>query len=300
MSLLAAAILLAASAGMFPARADSSSPLLHAYYDRLIAIVDNKVYAWQEDERPARLPVKDPKQVGTDDTGYLVLTAARVLLRFAQVSARPVIVSRDVTSFSSGRSGLFLIDPAATLWWLPRNATARIEIARDVASAAVGDGANYFVKRNGDLFVRGLAHRGQYGDGRLRPTKIFVRTAKHVAQIRAHTGHAIMLTRDGGVFGTGGNIYGPVGKHGLGDKAVRWSPIASRMKAVATGASHSLAIGAGGNLFAWGAGYGVQPRQIMTRVRAVAAGSRSTIALRLDNTLWHWTGSNQPRMLTLR
>ena len=44
------------------------------------------------------------------------------------------------------------------------------------------------------------------------------------------------------MLGTGGNIYGPVSKHGLGDKAVRWSKIIGGAKAIATGSSHTVAI----------------------------------------------------------
>ena len=65
--------------------------------------------------------------------------------------------------------------------------------------------------------------------------------------------------KNGDVLGTGGNIYGPVGRHGLGDKAVRWSRIVSGASAVATGSSHSLAILPDGRLMAWGAGYGPGP-----------------------------------------
>jgi hypothetical protein len=41
--------------------------------------------------------------------------------------------------------------------------------------------------------------------------------------VRAHIGHALYLylRRDGVVLGTGGNRYGPLGAHGLGDKADR-------------------------------------------------------------------------------
>lgn len=39
--------------------------------------------------------------------------------------------------------------------------------------------------------------------------------------MKAHTGHALYLRRDGVVLATGGNRYGPLGAHGLGDKADR-------------------------------------------------------------------------------
>lgn len=294
---LVAALLFAISFMSGQAQADSSSPLLHAYYDRFIAIVDGKVFAWHEDKQPARISIKDAAQVGTDNSGYFILTKAGDLFRSDRVSSSPKIIAIGIAKFSSGKSGLLLIDTAATLRWRTEAGKSPQTLANNIVAAAVGDGANYFINRQGGLFVRGLAHRGQYGDGRLRSTKTFVQTARSVSQIKAHTGHAILLSHNGDVLGTGGNIYGPVGKHGLGDKAVRWSKIASRMKSIATGASHSFAIDHMNNLFAWGSDYGVQPKQIMKQVRAVAAGSRSSIALQMDGSLWQWRGAGQPQRL---
>jgi alpha-tubulin suppressor-like RCC1 family protein len=145
----------------------------------------------------------------------------------------------------------------------------------------------------------GSAHRGQYGDGRLEQTDQFVRTASGAAQITAHTGRAILLTKNGDVLGTGGNIYGPVGNYGLGDKAVRWSKIMSDVRAIATGSSHSLAIRKDGTLMAWGNGYGVEAVSVLSEVVAVAAGSRTTIAIKRDDTLWQWGHAKSPKQLRL-
>jgi alpha-tubulin suppressor-like RCC1 family protein len=90
-----------------------------------------------------------------------------------------------------------------------------------VVEACIGDSAHYFVRRDGEVFVKGLAHRGQYGDGLLQSSDAFVATARDAVAVRAHTGHAIHLTRDGTVMGTGGNRFGPLSHHGLGDKADR-------------------------------------------------------------------------------
>jgi hypothetical protein len=61
------------------------------------------------------------------------------------------------------------------------------------------------------------------------------------------------------MLGTGGNIYGPVGKHGLGDKAVRWSKIVGGAKAIATVSSHTVAILKNDKIVAWGSEYGTDP-----------------------------------------
>jgi alpha-tubulin suppressor-like RCC1 family protein len=297
MVILASLTMSAVAAGY--ARADSSSPLLHAFYDRFMTIAASKVYAWREGGKPARLDFKGPLQVGTGSQFYYVLGQDNTLWRQRSPRAKPLLTAAGVKSFSSGQSGLLIVDVKNRLFLLSPDGTSGRRIANDIASATVGDGANYYIDQAGGLFVKGLAHRGQYGDGRLRATKTYIRTAGNAAAVRAHTGHAILLTRNGDVLGTGGNIYGPVGKHGLGDKAIRWSHITSNMKAIATGASHSLSINTAGELFAWGSDYGPEPKKIMAAVKAVAAGSRSTIALRTDGTLWQWADAGRPQLVPL-
>ena len=299
-SVVAAGSLLTAGLAT-PAFADSSSPLLAAYYDRHMAIVAGRVYAWQGEDRPRRLPLQDVVQVGVGAETHYVLTSKSALLSFDRTSDRPKRVLTGVARFAAGRSGLLVIrSDAGALWWIPRRGGTHRKIASRVVAAAVGDGANYYIRKSGALFVRGKAHRGQYGDGRLRTTTEFVQTAKGVAQITAHTGHAILMKINGDVMGTGGNIYGPVGHHGLGDKAVRWSLILTGALAIATGSSHSLAIMRTGKLVAWGRGYGPTPMPIMTGVAAVAAGSRYTIALKHDGSLWQWRPGRKPRRLLPR
>ena len=278
------------------ALADSSSPKLAAFYDRQMAIVAGKVYAWRGQKAPAVVPI-EAVQVGVGRDRYYALTKARELVSFARASARQTVLMTGVAKFAAGRSGVLAVANDKSLWWL--SGSARTRIAGDVVMAAVGDGANYYITSSGGLFVKGLAHRGQYGDGRLKPTEQFVQTASRVAYVTAHTGHAIILLTNGDVLGTGGNIYGPVGRHGLGDKAVRWSKIAAGARAIATGSSHSLAILADDTLIAWGRGYDTEPVSILKEVAAVAAGSHTTIALKRDGTLWQWGQGRPPRRVQL-
>lgn len=289
--LLAVALVIGLGISPLPVRADSSSPLLAAYYDRFMAISDGVAYTWIGDNPPRRVG-KDVRQVGVGRSRYYALTNDGVLRRSdgngAPGETLGDALMRDVVRFAAGRTGVFAIRENGGLWWQTADASAAQKIAEDVVHAAVGDSANYYVTSSGALFVKGLAHRGQYGDGRLTETDTFVQTASGVARVHAHTGHALILLRNGDVMGTGGNIYGPVGRHGLGDKAVRWGRILSGATSIATGSSHSLAIRRDGTLMAWGAGHGPEPVAVAENVSAVAAGSRSTIMLKRDGSLWQW------------
>ena len=264
-----------------------------------MAIVGGEVYAWRGEDAPRKLGIRGT-QVGVGYRRFYVLTAAGTLMQFRYIGARPQQMATGIAWFAAGETGVLAIDRGGVLWWIARGADHRERLATNVVRAAVGDGANYYATRAGDLYVRGKAHRGQYGDGRLIRTRSFVRTARNVAYITAHTGHAILLTRSGDVFGTGGNIYGPVGRHGIGDKAVRWSKILTGAKAIATGSSHSVAILQNGTLVAWGRGYELTPVPVMKDVGAVAAGSSTTIALKTDGSLWQWERGQPPRRILPR
>lgn len=281
------------------ASADSSSPLLAAYYDRKMAIINGSVYTWTDNETPTKLLFK-AIQVGVGRNNQYVLTTKGTLLGFKADHDKYVTLMTEVAKFAVGQTGVLAIKKDTTLWWIAGLGGDKRKIADDVATAAVGDGTNYYITNSGALLVKGKASRGQYGDGRLETTDSFVQTASQAVQIAAHTGHAILLRKNGDVMGTGGNIFGPVGKFGLGDKAVRWSRIISGAKAIATGASHTLAILHDGTLLAWGAQYGPEPVPVMSEVIAVAAGSTITIALKKDNSLWQWDRGEEPAQLLLK
>jgi len=77
------ALLFATLTPMFPAAADSSSPLLAAYYDRQMVIIGQVAYGWQGTDHPQRVH-DEAVQVGVGRTSYYVLTTAGVLLKFAE------------------------------------------------------------------------------------------------------------------------------------------------------------------------------------------------------------------------
>ena len=287
-----------------PVAADSSGPRLAAYYDRFLAICGDSTFEWNGFDKPVKR-MSGITQVGVGKSNSYALTKNGELLAWSDNSDKPVTVSSQVSYFFAGRSGLFAIDNDNTL--LQFNSKTLFEFGENVSpepseitnhaiGAAVGDSANYYVNSKGELFVYGLAHRGQYGDGRLTTSTRYLQTASDVIQVVSHTGHALILKQDGTVWGTGGNIYGPLGKHGIGDKAVKWGLIFSDAKSIATGSSHSLAIKGDGSLWIWGRNEGLEPKKIMNLVDTVAAGSRSTIAIS-EETLWQWNPGSSPKAI---
>lgn len=284
--------------------ADSSSPLLAAYYDGFMAICGGTAYAWDADEVPAAT-MDGVAKVGIGKRNRYALTTDGLLQAWNTDSADATVLMDGVKDFYAGRSGLLIVREDGSLWelettgvlWFGEDVSSTpTHVADDVATAAVGDGANYFVDGNGRLFVRGKAHRGQYGDGRLESTEAYVQTFEDVTQVVAHTGHALVLRKDGGVWGTGGNKYGPLGRHGIGDKAIEWGKIFDDARAIATGSTHSVAIKNDGTLWIWGRNETLEPRKILASARAVAAGSDDMLALS-DGALWQWETGKDPKRL---
>ncbi len=280
------------------ADADSSTRELASYYDRHMAVADGVAYGWIGRGEPRRMRA-GVVQVGVGRDAYFALQADGALVAWTDAADTAAVLMQGVSSFAAGQSGWFAIDRAAVLWQGAGMAAAPRRVAEGVVAACIGDSADYYITRDGTLFAMGLAHRGQYGDGRLTATTRFVATATHAVAVKAHTGHAIHLRRDGTVMGTGGNRFGPLSSHGLGDKADRWGPIFEGASAIATGSRHSVAIRADGSLWAWGEGFGIEPRPLLDNVTAVAAGDTATLARTADGALWQWDGGGPPRRLTL-
>ena len=294
--------LVAALAGA-SATADGSGAELASYYDRHMALVNGAAHGWIGTGTPRRMRA-GVLQVGVAKDAYLALLEDGALVAWTDApggAANPTTLMRGVAGFAAGHSGWFAIDRVAALWHGSdfAGATPPRRVAQGVQAASIGDGADYYIGSDGTLFVRGLAQRGQYGDGLLTASPGFVATAGEAVAVKAHTGHALHLRRDGVVMGTGGNRFGPLSAHGLGDKADRWGRVFHRARAIATGSRHSVAIRDDGTLWGWGDGFGIAPRKLLDGVVAAAAGDSATIALTANGALWQWDRGGAPRRLAL-
>jgi hypothetical protein len=281
------------------AEADSSAPTLASYYERHMALAAGVAYGWLGQGAPMRQRA-GVRQVGVSQDAFFALLDDGTLLSWADTADAPRTLMHGVARFAAGQSGWFAIDPAGVLWHATAAQAAPRRIAEGVVDACIGDSADYYIQRDGTLFAKGLAHRGQYGDGRLASTPGFVATASDAVVVKAHTGHALHLRRDGVVMGTGGNRFGPLSSHGLGDKAERWGPLFDSATAIATGSRHSAAIRGDGSLWVWGEGFGIAPRKLLDGVAAVAAGDTATIVFTRDGALRQWDAGRGPRLLELR
>ena len=281
------------------ATADASGPDLASYYEWHMALAGGVAYGWAGQGAPRRMR-EGVAQVGVGKDRYFALHTDGTLVVWADAPQAATLLMRGVARFAAGHSGWFAIDHAGLLWHgSAANAEPPRRVATGVLGACIGDSADYYITHDGTLHAHGLAHRGQYGDGRLSATAGYVATASDAVAVKAHTGHAIHLRRDGTVMGTGGNRFGPLSSHGLGDKADRWGPIFTGARAIATGSRHSAAIRHDASLWVWGGEWGTQPRMLLDQVTAVAAGDTVTLARTADGALWQWDGAGAARRLAL-
>jgi hypothetical protein len=281
------------------ARAFAATASLVSYYDRHLAIVDGVALEWTAQGAPRPLPPRC-RQVGVSKDASFALRDTGELVAWTDAAPTPRTLMAGVQYFAAGASGCFAIDMQGVLWHADAAfATPAVaaRVAQHVVAACIGDGADYYITRNGALFVRGLAHRGQYGDGALHATTDFVSTARNAVDVKAHTGHAIYLAADGTVWGTGGNRFGPLSTHGLGDMATHWGAIFDGCVAIATGSRHTVALRANASLWAWGDGFAIAPARIHGDVIALAAGDTVTLARTSDGALWQWDRGAGPRRL---
>lgn len=276
--------------------AHAATTSLAAFYDRNMAIIEGAAYAWDAQEVP-RPMLPDCRAVGVSKDACFALRMSGELVTWRDDAARATRLMAGVQAFAAGVTGWFAIDDQGVLWHATTAIDDPARVAQDVIAACIGDGADYYITRDGALFVRGLAQRGQYGDGVLQATAHFVATAQSAVAVKAHTGHAIYLAADGTVFGTGGNRFGPLSSHGLGDMAARWGAIFDGCVAIATGARHSVALRPDGSLWAWGEGFDIAPAKICAAVHALAAGDTVTLVRTADGALWQWDRGVGPRRL---
>ena len=113
----------------------------------------------------------------------------------------------------------------------------------------------------GAVWSWGCAVEGRLGHGnqqeQLLPKNIQALAGQRVVAVSAGAFHSLALTADGAVWSWGNGVYG---KLGHGDTQAQLLPkkvealADQRVVAVSAGSSHSLAITADGDVFAWGKG----------------------------------------------
>ena len=270
---------------------------LAGFYDHYLASQGAQVLEWRLDGAARSVAIDARHLSVAGQHGYAIDAADRLVRWRLGGSAAPEAELESVALASAGDSSVLAIRCDGSLWQRRDIGTAWQRIAPRAIHAWVGDSSDYYLDGDGRLFVAGKAHRGQYGTGQLSDAPGWVPSAEAARFVVAHTGHAVFLRDDGAVLGTGGNRFGPLATHGLGDKADRWGVIFTAAAQIASGSRHTLALRADGQLFGWGGTDGTAPKWLMNGVSAIAAGNDGSAAIDATGSIWRWQVGQPPQKL---
>jgi len=175
---------------------------------------------------------------------------------------------------------------------------------------------------DGTVWSWGLNSTGQLGDGTTvnRMSPVQVRTSAigvltNVRRISASASFSLALREDGSAWAWGQNNLGQLGDGTSATARVFPAQVLTAtgplmgIGAIASGAAHSLALGADGTVWTWGQnnfgqlGDGTTTdrraaAQVvgLTDIVAIAAGSSFSLALRGDGTVWAWGFNGQGQL----
>lgn len=157
---------------------------------------------------------------------------------------------------------------------------------------------------------------GQIGDdttiNRNTPFTIATATLSGVSDVAVGADHTVVVAR-GKVWCWGYNGYGQLGDGSTGSqqkpKLIDVGDANILVKAVAAGASHTLALKTDGTVWGWGynglgqLGDGTNTNRVtpvkipsLANVTAIAAGGSHSLALKSDGTVWAWGNNNNGQL----
>ncbi|WP_258903215.1 laminin B domain-containing protein [Actinokineospora sp. UTMC 2448] len=295
---------------------------------RVRALIPSHTSAWVRAEAryPGTVAITDAEyQGGAVNAVHLAWTASPLSDATYEVSlVNPTTGATIRTQPVRGRAGGLAPTTAEfPLTEQERGQTLRFAVAVRIGSSIGARSAPLDIAATepaGAGMAWGGNNRGQLGDGTTvdRRTPVAVKTSgghalTNVTAMAAGARHSLALTSDGKLFAWGDNESGQLGD---GTREVRRTPVPvktadgqplTEVRAISTGADHSLALMRNGTVLAWGRndcgqlGIGTTQRsnhpvqvkisedQYLTDVRALAgSGWRHSVALLRNGTVMTW------------
>ncbi len=237
----------------------------------------------------------------------------------------------DVVAIAAGGIGALALTSSGRLWsWSPFGlVAAQVPVVDDqgvglnCTAIALGRQHGLVLTADGSVWCWGRNDRGQLGNGTVgpdwnsEPARV---SMQNVVAVAAGAEHSLVLRADGRVWGWGANDKGQLGNNSTADApapvlAHRSDSQLVRAKAIAGGGEHSLALDAGGGVWAWGSNdyeqlgiaavldYATTARRViwsadgprppaLRSVKAIAAGEDHSLALFADGCVFGWGLNN--------
>jgi alpha-tubulin suppressor-like RCC1 family protein len=187
-----------------------------------------------------------------------------------------------------------------------------VALPTPVVAVSAGGGHALAIDREGAVWAWGSNSNGQLGDGTTvsNPTPVKVVGPTGIVAVAAGGAHSLALAVDGKLWAWGANSRGRLGDGTTVDRhlPVRINGVDSfGITAVAAGNAHSLALGRGGAVYAWGVNFDGQlgfapdiadhPYPVRVNVpplAAVSGGNFHSIGLETGGSVlgrrWYWGG----------
>jgi alpha-tubulin suppressor-like RCC1 family protein len=188
-----------------------------------------------------------------------------------------------------------------------------VSLPTPVMAVAAGGAHALAIDRDGAVWAWGLNANGQVGNGTTvsAPTPVQVTGLSGIVAIAAGGEHSLALAKDGKLWAWGENSWGRLGDGTTIDRhaPVRVTGLDSfGITAIAAGNGHSLALGRGGALYAWGVNFNGQlgrapdiaDHPFPTRVNvlplaSVSGGAFHSLGLETGGSAegrrWYWGGT---------
>ena len=179
-----------------------------------------------------------------------------------------------------------------------------------VTAVAAGGNHSLALTSSGQVLAWGFNGTGQLGNGTTTnsniPVPVSLPSGTIVTAIAAGAQHSLALTSSGQVLAWGGNTYGQLGNGTTSNSSTPVQVslfVGTTVTAIASGATHSLAVTSSGQVLAWGGGYFGQlgdgtttssstPVAVSlpsgTTVTAIAGGGQHSLALTSSGNVLAW------------
>src|SRR5581483_1983040 len=180
------------------------------------------------------------------------------------------------------------------------------QLPADVAAVAAGGQHAAALTSGGVVWTWGANRDGQLGSGSAdaaeRTVPASLAAPGHIVGVAAGYFHTLALDEGGRVWSWGDDSYGQLGYAAgrcagvvLCSAEPRAVDGVGGVVQVAAGFNHSLALGADGSVWAWGAvdahrTFVLQPRRVegVPAAAAIAVGEHHALALTVDGAVWAW------------
>lgn len=230
-----------------------------------------------------------------------------------------IIGPNKIVDITAGQKHALALGIDGMIWAWGNNSHGQLGIGKDVKKSNpvliptltdiididCGEYHTVALRKDGTVWTWGDNTYGQLGDGthETKSEPVMVKGISNITSISAGRYHTLALSDDGTLWVWGKNKKGQLGNGSNVNECVpvMVSGFNGKIKEVAAGENHSMALLEDGTLYTWGGNDAGQlsvnnyrnsnvPVLVpdLTNILSIAAGANHSLALKVDGTTWEW------------